>query len=138
MPLLLEADPSEEMINGYIKENKVFNAELDGLLVATYVLTQPEASVYEVKNIAVALDHRGKGIGTSLLHHAIEQAKLSGATSIRICTGNTSIQQLNLYQKVGFQITDRIANFFTDNYPEPIWENGQQCRDLVVLSMSLA
>ncbi len=137
MHLLLEADPSEVLVKGYISGGAVFNAVLNGEVVATYVLTEPEPQVKEIKNIAVAHTHRGGGIGTRLLKHAIEQASKAGAKSIMICTGNSSIQQLSLYQKAGFRIRGVVPDFFTDNYPEPIWENGLQCRDLVVLSLLL-
>lgn len=137
MHLLLEADPSETLVMGYLAGGEIFNAEFNGAVVGTYVLTKPEPRVKEIKNIAVVQSHRGRGIGTQLLQHAIGQALKAGATSVRICTGNSSIQQLHLYQKAGFRVSGVVPDFFTDNYPEPIWENGLHCRDLVVLTFSL-
>lgn len=52
---------------------------------------------------------------------------------MEIGTGNTSFSQLRLYQSCGYRITGIISDYFTRLYPQPIWENGIQCRDMVRL-----
>lgn len=76
-------------------------------------------------------------IGIILLNYAIEKAKSSGYKKILIGTGNSSINQLYLYQKVGFRITSIKADFFTENYNKPIVENGIECRDMIILTKEL-
>lgn len=88
----------------------------------------------EIKNIAVQLAEQGKGVGRLLLDDAERVASLHGFRQLLIGTGNTSIAQQALYQRCGFRIVEVRENFFVDNYPEPIWENGMQCRDMVVLA----
>ncbi|PKL30065.1 MAG: GNAT family N-acetyltransferase, partial [Spirochaetae bacterium HGW-Spirochaetae-10] len=67
----------------------------------------------------------------------IEWAQKNGSRSIVIGTGNSSLTQLSLYQKLGFRMDHIIKDFFTDNYSEPIVENGLLCRDMVVLKRDL-
>ena len=56
--------------------------------------------------------------------------------AVEIGTGNSSLDQLALYQKLGFRITGIVAGFFYD-YPKPIVENGIACRDMVRLRVEL-
>ena len=58
------------------------------------------------------------------------------ACAVEIRTSNSSLDQLALYQKLGFRITGIVAGFF-DDYPEPIVENGIACRDMVRLRVEL-
>ena len=135
--LLLLADPSKTTIEKYIHNSSTYRAELNGKVVGCYVLFKIDKETIEIKNIAVDEDYQGKGIGTYLLKDAIEKSKLEGARKIMIGTGNASIGQLYLYQKAGFRITDINPDFFVENYEEAIWENGIQCRDMIILSRVL-
>lgn len=133
--LLLEADPSREQINQCLSNGQMYGIYAENNLMGCMVITESEPQVLEIKNIAVNTRYRGQGIGTRLLQYAITEAQNSEAHTLRICTGNSSIDQLKLYQRVGFRITGVIPNHFVDNYDEAIWENDIQCRDLIVLNM---
>ena len=69
--------------------------------------------------------------------NAIEVAKSKGFKTIEVGTGNSSIEQLALYQKCGFRITGVDLDFFIRHYSEEIYENGIQCRDMIRLSKDL-
>jgi ribosomal protein S18 acetylase RimI-like enzyme len=88
-------------------------------------------------NVAVVEEEHGKGIGKQLVHHAIAMARSMGYKTIELGTGNAGIGQLALYQKCGFRIVGVDFDFFTRHYPEPIYENGIHCRDMVRLAMHL-
>lgn len=133
MDLLLFADPSNASIEKYIHKSKVFVAVEDALVVGGYVLMEIAHNKAEIMNVAVAESHQGKGIGKALVQHAIKSARLLCMESIEIGTGNSSIQQLALYQKCGFRLKEIIHDYFIDNYDEPIFENGIQYRDMVRL-----
>ena len=135
--LLLLADPSIEMINRYISQAQVFIATLNQQRIGVYVLLPLPGNKAEIKNIAVAEAFQGKGIGKFLLEDAAQKAKALGFHTLLIGTGNSSITQLYLYQRCGFEITSLVQHFFTDNYPEPIIENGIPCKHLVILSKQL-
>jgi ribosomal protein S18 acetylase RimI-like enzyme len=135
--LLVLADPSVDAINSYIPDSAVYKADFSGLTVGCYVLYPLEKETVEIKNIAVDEKYQGKGIGTILLRDAMEKAKLSGFRKMIIGTGNSSVGQLYLYQKVGFRITGIKPDFFRKNYKDPIVENGIECRDMIVLTREL-
>ena len=97
-----------------------------------------DGAEYEIKNIAVADDHQGRGHGRRLLAFAIDHVRARGARRLHIGTGNSSIGQLALYQKVGFRIVAIDRDFFTRHYPEPLHENGIPCRDMLRLVLELS
>ena len=134
MTLLLLADPSEEHVMNYALKGECYVAIEASEVVGVYVLLQKDEHTAEIMNVAVAEPRQGKGLGKKLILHALEVAKTLGVKNVEIGTGNSSIGQLALYQKCGFQMTSIIENYFIDNYPGPIFENGIQCRDMVRLT----
>ena len=135
LDLLLLADPSQEQVMKYASNGECYVAVTrDEEVVGVYVLLQLDEQTAEIMNIAVAERKQGKGLGKKLILHALEGAKSLGVKKVEIGTGNSSIGQLALYQKCGFRITGIIENFFIQNYSEPIFENGIQCRDMVRLT----
>ena len=137
MDLLLLADPSEQNISTYLHTGETYVAVEGEAIVGVYVLSNIAPTVVEIMNVAVAENHQGKGLGKALIQHAIQAAKQKGMKSIEIGTGNSSIQQLALYQKCGFRMNEIIHNHFVEHYEEPIFENGIQCRDMVRLKLDL-
>jgi len=135
--LLLLADPSRSNVEKYIPESDVYKAELNGAIVGCYVLCKLDKDTVEIKNIAVMEQLQGQGLGTRLLLDAIERSKNSAYKKIIIGTGNSSLGQLYLYQKVGFRITQIIPDFFVKNYENEIWENGLPCKDMIVLTKEI-
>lgn len=137
MELLTLADPSPEVVESYIHRGKCFVGEWDGQVVGVYVLIDTRPQTVEIVNVAVAEQEQGKGIGKRLVCHAIETARSMGYKTMEIGTGNSGIGQLALYQKCGFRIVGVDLDFFTLHYPEPLYENGIQCRDMIRLALHL-
>ena len=135
--LLLQADPSEQLINDYVRNGLCFVAELTKQVIGSYVLLEKNKDTIELKNIVVEKEFQGQGIGKTLLLHAIEQTGKKGYKAIEVGTGNSSIGQLAFYQKCGFRIIDIEKDFFIKHYPETIIENGIQCRDMIKLKLDL-
>jgi ribosomal protein S18 acetylase RimI-like enzyme len=135
--LLLLADPSKAIVDAYLKSSHIFIADLHNEVVGAIVLQAQEEGIIEIKNVAVMPALQGQGIGLYLLKNAVLSARKMNFNTIQIGTANSSIGQLYLYQKAGFEITAVKKNFFTDNYPEPIYENGLQARHLIMLSQAL-
>src|SRR5699024_9191119 len=131
LELLLLADPSEKMIQGYLEEGVCLVAEINGQRIGVLVLLHTKPNTVEIMNIAVDEDYQGRGIGKQLIHNAIAIAKEEGYQVIEIGTGNSSISQLSLYQKCGFRMVEIDHDFFVRNYSEDIYENGIQCRDMI-------
>lgn len=135
--LLLLADPSKEMIASYIDRGDCFIVEKGEHIIGVYVLLPTKLETIELMNVAVAEQQQGSGIGKRLVVDAIRVAKEKGYKTIEVCTGNSSIGQLALYQKCGFRIIDVDRDFFTKHYAEAIVENGIVCRDRIRLSQDL-
>lgn len=137
MDLLLLADPSEEMILSYLRRGICFIAKWEHETVGVYVLLETRPNTAEIVNIAVATAHQGKGVGKTLILHAIRLAKNLGYHTLEIGTGNSSIHQLALYQKCGFRLNYIEHNYFSKHYKEKIMENGIHCVDMIRLTMDL-
>jgi ribosomal protein S18 acetylase RimI-like enzyme len=135
--LLLLADPSKNLVDQYLKRSDIFTARQNDETIGVLVLFPLTNSTVEIKNIAVKLEFQGQGIGSYLIENVVKVASLSGQKSICIGTANSSVGQLYLYQKLGFEITDIKRNFFIDNYAEPIFENGIQAKHMLILTRQL-
>ena len=136
--LLLEADPSREAIDDYISRGDCYTAYNSSKeLVGVYVLLKTRPFTIELANIAIVEKFRRKGNARILLEHAINQARLLGYDMLEVCTGNSSIRQLMIYQKSGFTIYSIDYDFFRRNYSEVLWENGIECRHLIKLRIDL-
>ncbi len=135
--LLLLADPSQTIIEEYLKRGECFIAEHNGKTIGVYVLLPTRPETVELINIAVIEELHGKGIGKMLVQDAIQKAKNKGYKTIEVGTGNSSIGQLAFYQKCGFRIIGVDIDFFTKHYSEIIFENGIQCKDMIRLSLDL-
>lgn len=135
--LLLSADPSEQALMAYLPHSSIYLAYLHDELIAQYVLYPINTHEVEIKNIAVDDAYQGKGIGKLLLEDATQRAIDAGYKLIYIGTSNASIGQLYLYQQQGFELSGIKMNFFIDNYTEPIFENGIQCKHMIMLTKVL-
>ncbi len=135
--LLLLADPSREMIDSYLPLSETRVALLGDRPVGVYVLMPLGKEAAEIKNIAVDPMHQGKGLGKLLLADATEAAKKSGFKTLAIGTANTSVGQLCLYQKQGFELDSINKGFYLRHYPAPLFENGMQCKHLLMLVKQL-
>lgn len=135
--LLLSADPSEQALMAYLPHSSIYIAYLQDKLVAQYVLYPIDEQEVEIKNIAVDDAYQGKGIGKLLLEDATLRANDAGYNKLSIGTSNASIGQLYLYQQQGFELSGVKMNFFIDNYTEPIFENGIQCKHMIMLTKVL-
>lgn len=137
MDLLLLADPSEELIREYLSKGICYTAEKNGQLVGVILIVYKIPDNAEVMNIAVKEEFQKQGIGREILTYIQKELKNKGVKALEIGTGNSSIFQLLLYQRCGFRITKIDFDFFRKNYPEPIYENGIECRDMLRLTMEL-
>lgn len=135
--LLLVADPSIDAINKYINKSKVIVVKIENDIVGVIAFLEKENSVYEIMNLAVDEDYRRRGFAKKIIIKAEEYIKSVGGIRVLIGTGNSSINQINLYKKMGFTITETKKDFFIENYKEEIYENNIQCRDMIMLEKLL-
>lgn len=135
--LLLLADEFVEVIDKYIFDSEIYVYQEEGKIIALYALYKVDSDEAEIKNIAVDAEHQNRGIGKALLKEATARAKEKGFKILSIGTGDAMMMQLLLYQKAGFEMDMIKKNFYLDNYPAPIHENGLRLKHMVMLKKKL-
>ena len=129
MDLLLLADEQENMVDKYLYRGEMFVLEDNGVK-AECVVTKESDGIYELKNIAVDPHHLRKGYGKELMKFILFH--YDDCRIMLVGTGD-SPSILSFYKNCGFTESHRIRNFFTDNYDNPMYENGKQLIDMIYL-----
>ncbi|SEH39185.1 GNAT family N-acetyltransferase [Chryseobacterium culicis] len=135
--LLLLADETREAINQYIFNSDIYLLHNATENIAVMALYKKSTTELEIKNVAVIESYRSKGIGSILMNKAKEIAKENHYKTLTVGTSDTGFQQIRFYEKNGFIKSGILKDFFTDNYPEPMYENGVQMKDMVLLTHHL-
>ena len=130
LDLLLLADESEEMIDKYLPHGDLF-ALYDDDLKSVCVVAPIDSETCELKNIATYPKYQGKGYGTELINYIFDFYK-NQYKYMLVGTGEVP-SILAFYESFGFKETHRIKNFFTDNYPHPMYEGDIQLVDMIYL-----
>lgn len=78
------------------------NGNIDGLLVLI-----PEEDALLLDNVAVSPDAQGLGLGRKLLAIAEQTALDMGYTAIRLYTNEAMVENLAIYQRLGYVETHR-------------------------------
>lgn len=129
LPLLLEADPSRDMIAKYLGDGELYVLLANGQTAGAAVILPREDSAMELKNLVVAEAYRGRGYGNMLVRHMI---KLCATRADALYVG-TSPANIPFYEALGFERAYVEKGFFSENYPELIVENGQVLEDMIYL-----
>ena len=78
-----------------------------------------------IRDISVSQSSRGKGVGSALIHKAIEWAKQKNLGGLMLETQDTNVLACRFYQKLGFQIgavdTMVYANFNNNDEKAVFW-----------------
>jgi N-acetylglutamate synthase-like GNAT family acetyltransferase len=107
--------------------------ERENQISAVYALQVLGKEEVEIKNIAVAKECQGHGIGKSLIKDAVDRAKARAFKRLIIGTGDVLGMPLCFYQKEGFERYAVKKDFFMLKYSKPIYDHGVQLRDMVML-----
>lgn len=129
LPLLLMGDESESMIDRYLDSGTLYVGLLNGKPIAVCIAVNLDSDTVEIKNLAVETEFRRQGYGRRMLEHV--ESRHSNKKII-LGTGETP-STLRFYESCGYSYSHRIPNFFTDNYPAPIIEEGVKLCDMVYL-----
>lgn len=144
LPLLLDADPEEAMIDRYLEQGELFcyGDKAHPLCLAVVCpYTPPDGSIsiaagpyYELKNLVTHPEHRRQGLGSAMLtslciRYAAPQA---------VIFVGTSQKGVSFYQRNGFRPSHIVHDFFLSQYRQPIYEDGQLCTDMYYLYRLLA
>ena len=128
------------MLDGYLALGRVLVARDAGVAVGHLQLVESEGeATSEVKNMAVAESHQGRGIGRSLMERAIAECRTEGVRTLLVATAAADTGNLRFYQRLGFRLLRVQRDAFTgaQGYPDGIVIDGIPLRDQVWLSQEL-
>jgi ribosomal protein S18 acetylase RimI-like enzyme len=138
IPLLLLADPSEQMIRRYLTDGVLYSWLTEEDETIGVIHTCPlEETVYEIKNVSVRERYQGQGHGKRMMEAVLKELRNQGVEKVAVRTGNSSIGKLAFYQKLGFRMMEIEHDYFIREYADPIFEDGIQCRDRIHLMRPL-
>jgi len=66
----------------------------------------------ELANIAVAAEHRGRGLGAVLLRAVVEECRRRGVTSLYLEVRASNERALALYRAFGFTVIGKRKNYY--------------------------
>ena len=132
--LLLEADPSKDMIHRYLNDSDVYALKKGDELISIAVILHIDRKTLELKNIVTKENYRNKGYAKTLLKSLCGNYKQKYD---RMLVGTTE-NNIPFYVKQGFDKYEKtIKNFFIDNYKEEIKDGDLICTDLIYYSKDL-
>lgn len=137
--LLLLADETEVAIKKYLDDCEVYALYIapDTHPIGVLALHRPNDQQIEIKNMAIAEPFRGKGKGSYLIEKVKEIALRDNVEEIIVGTADTGEREIRFYEKNGFKRYGLKKDFFIENYPAPIIENGVMLRDMIMLKVEL-
>ena len=132
--MLLEADPSKNMIHKYLTNSDVYALKKGDEIICIAVILPISRKILELKNIVTKEEYRGKGYAKILL------MSLCGNYNQKyekMLVGTTE-NNIPFYVKQGFDKYEKtIKNFFIDNYEEEIKDRQLVCTDMIYYSKNL-
>lgn len=99
-------------------------AELNGR-VAGYIMCRMEYGLSMTKrfglakkghiiSIAVLKEHRGRGIGTKLIHDALEEIRNENGKECYLEVRITNEGAIDLYKRIGFKVSSTLHGYYKD------------------------
>ena len=85
-------------------------------LLGCGALKELDSTRGEIKSMRTAKAHRGRGVGSKILEHIIEEAKRRGYNCLNLETGSMSefASARALYQRYGFEYRGPFAHYIDD------------------------
>jgi GNAT superfamily N-acetyltransferase len=110
-PPLPEVPVLDQVWNDFTSDPKIYCVvgEMDGRLVASCTLiiipnlTRGAHPYGLIENVVTHPEYRKKGIGSGLLHYALQLAWERQCYKVMLLTGRKQEETLRFYEKVGFQ-----------------------------------
>lgn len=130
LDLLLLGDESEFMIDKYLNISDMYvmyGKEVFGVIV----VSKKDKYTIEIKNLAIDENYQKLGYGRKFIDFILNEYS-DRYKRVVLGTGESPLT-LGFYKKLGFREYKRVENFFTDNYENPIIEDGVILKDMIYL-----
>ncbi len=134
--LLLLADETTDAINKYLPKSDIYIGCINKQIVGVFCLYKVDSTTIEIKNIAIYRDKQSQGLGKKFIEFIKDLTKNKYSLLI-VGTADIGFRQIKFYQENGFEKYAIKKNFFIENYPEAIYENTVQLKDMVMLKYTL-
>ena len=59
--------------------------------------------------VAVSPEHRRRGVGTALVHHAVAALRAMGCTKVNLQVRATNAAVVEFYESLGFEVEERVS-----------------------------
>jgi lactoylglutathione lyase len=137
-PLFEVAEDSAAALDASMGAGAVLVAR-SGTRVLGHLQLLDEGRTYEIHTMAVAAEHRGRGIGRRLVDAAIAAARRGGADTVVVATAAADTGNLRFYQRCGFRLRSVERDAFTSaaGYAPGATVDGIELRDRVWLDREL-
>lgn len=132
--LLLDADPSKELVDKYLACGILFGAFYDKEPAGVCLLIFLNNTTAEIINLSVSEKYRNKSIGKALISMAENQARLFGFKYMEL---GTAMPLVKYYENQGYKYHKTIKNFFVENYEFPVIDNGIILKDMIMFIKNL-
>ena len=133
LPLLMEADPSEKMIDKYLEKSEMYVLMINGQAASVAVVGQVDEQVCELYNLATAPGLRNQGYASKLVKHLI---RLYQPRCERMLVG-TSKPLMSFYERFGFKYSFTREGFFLDEGYAGVQFDEENLQDMQVLELAL-
>jgi ribosomal protein S18 acetylase RimI-like enzyme len=107
--LLATSSSVDGLLNGFVWEQ-------DGQIVGNVTLSRPtgHAHRWQLSNVAVLDEYRGRGIGRSLVETAIDAVLERGGQTAYLYVREDNPAAVHLYESIGFSAVDRLTDLESD------------------------
>jgi NAD(P)H-dependent FMN reductase/GNAT superfamily N-acetyltransferase len=132
--VLADAEEDQALVEAALGDpaNTAYAALVDGVVVGAAVVRWRRGLTSEILYIAVAAQHRGRGLGRRLVRHLVDELSRHGPRLV-VGTANSSLDNIAFYQRCGFRM-DAVRRDHFGYVDPPAREFGIPMRDMIVFS----
>lgn len=134
--LLLIGDDAAEVVASYLDQGQLYLLQRDKLTIGVALVIPQNKQVVELKNLGLLPQQQHHGYGKWFVQQLLRLLREQGYQTCIVGTANSSIANIQFYQRVGFRM-DRIKHDFFATYPQPIYENKLQAIDMLMFKQEL-
>jgi ribosomal protein S18 acetylase RimI-like enzyme len=137
---ILELADEPGPLRRYLQAGELYGMRAaDGAPVAAILVIDESPGVAELRNVAVAEQLQGQGIGTRLVNATLFVLAQKGIRRAVVGTASSGVRQLAFYQRLGFRLSHVERDYFSAarGYPGDLSENGIPSRDMVWMDREL-
>jgi [ribosomal protein S18]-alanine N-acetyltransferase len=123
---------SRSMFAGELsKPNGICVGAFQGDAMLGYLIVSRYVDAWHVMNVAVDVDHRGRGIARTLLQHLFEATSLDRDRGYTLEVRVSNAPAIHLYESLGFVPTGLRRGYYTDNREDALimWRDHEPAAD---------